>query len=135
MADLTITPANVISHGGSTRPGTAGAAIAAGQAVYLDPADGKFKLADDNSGTAVVRVPIGIALHAAAAGQPLTVQTDGDVVIGAAVTPGVAYYLSDTPGGICPVADLAAGEYPALLGMAKSATVITLNIEAPQVSL
>jgi predicted lysophospholipase L1 biosynthesis ABC-type transport system permease subunit len=63
------------------------------------------------------------------------VQTDGDVVIGAAVTPGVAYYLSDTPGGICPVADLAAGEYPALLGMAKSATVITLNIEAPQVSL
>ena len=69
-------------------------------------------------------------LHAADIGQPLTVAKAGDVTIGATMVANTAYYLSDTPGGICPVADLATGEYPCLLGLAISTTVLRLNIQA-----
>jgi hypothetical protein len=40
------------------------------------------------------------------------------------VTGGVAYYLSATPGGICPVADLGSGDYPTIVGIAVSASVL-----------
>jgi hypothetical protein len=136
MADLTITAASVISGSGAKKTlGVAGAAITAGQAVYLDATTNTFKLADDNSATAAARVPFGIALHAASAGQPLSVQTEGPITIGAALTAGVAYYLSDVPGGICPVADLAAGEYPSILGIATSTTVLDLDIQRSGVAL
>jgi hypothetical protein len=137
MADLAITAALVLAGAAAAidRSRVAGAAITAGQAVYLDSADRKWKLADNNSATAAVRAPHGIALNNAAANQPLAVLTEGPITIGAAVTAGIAYYLSDTPGGICPVADLASGEYPSVLGIAKSATVIDININSAGVAL
>jgi hypothetical protein len=137
MADLVITAASVIAAAGGTvdRSGIAGATITAGKAVYQDAATGKYLLADDNSATAAARVPAGIALNGASDGQPLAILRGGDITIGAAVTPGVVYYLSDTPGGICPVADLASGEYPCALGIAKSATVIALDINPSGVAL
>jgi hypothetical protein len=136
MADLAITAANVVSGSNATiARGVAGAAITAGQAVYLDPTTGKYLLADSNSATAAARQASGISLHGAALNQPIAVQTAGDITIGGAVTPGVAYYLSDTPGGICPVADIGAGEYVCLLGVAKSATVLAINIQFPNVAL
>jgi hypothetical protein len=135
MADLTITAANVVAGANATFDRhNAGAAISAGQMVYLDPADNTFKLADDN-GVAAARVPVGVAAHAAAIGQPLTVITSGPVTIGAALTQGVGYYLSSTPGGIAPAADLASGQYPSFLGFAISATVLNLNIQQAGVSL
>jgi hypothetical protein len=51
------------------------------------------------------------------------------------LTPGVFYYLSGTPGGICPVADVASGDYPAIIGSAKSASLLTIKIVAPGVAL
>ena len=51
------------------------------------------------------------------------------------MTAGVAYYLSDTPGGICPVADLASGEYPTVLGIATSTTVLAFDPQAAGVAL
>ncbi len=136
MADLTITAANVISGSGATRvTGTAGASITAGQVVYKDSSDGKYKLADCDSATAAVRSPAGIALHAASTGQPLTIQSAGPITIGATVTAGVAYYLSATPGGIAPVADLASGDYPVILGIATSASVIDIDIQEAGVAL
>lgn len=136
MADLSITAANVVAGAGATvEHGTAGATVTAGQIVYLDDSDDKFKLADDNSGTAAVRAAYGIALHGASNGQPLAVLTAGPVTIGAALTAGVAYYLSDTPGGICPVADLASGEYPTIVGIATSTTVLDVQIQAAGVAL
>lgn len=135
MAALTITAANVISSGGTTRTGTAGAAITAGQAVYLDAADGKYKLASANSGTAAARVPVGIALNNAANGQPVTVQSDGQITIGAALAPGATYYSSATAGGISPAADLTTGWYPTVLGLAVSATVLDIKIHQAGVSL
>lgn len=136
MADLAITAANVAAGvGARTMTGVAGATITAGQAVYQDPADGKLKLADTNSGTAAARVPIGIALHGSLAGQPLTILQSGPCTIGAALTAGVAYYLSATPGGLCPVADLVAGCFPVSLGIATSATSIDVYIHASGASL
>lgn len=136
MADLTITAASVLAGSGARRViGTAGASVTAGQVVYLDSATATYKLADNNSATAEVRAPAGIALHAAASGQPLAVHTSGPITIGAALTAGVAYYLSDTPGGICPVADLASGEYPTILGIATSTTVLNVAIQSAGVAL
>lgn len=137
MADLVITSSSVVSGAGARiEHGTAGATITAGQALYLDSAvTGKWQLADNNSATAAVRTPRGIALNSASLNQPIAVQTEGPITIGAALTAGVAYYLSDTPGGICPVADLLAGEYPTVIGLATSTTVLDIDIQSAGVAL
>lgn len=132
MPDLTITAANVIAQNGAQRQvGTAGVAVTAGQQVYLEAATQTYKLGDVNSATGEVRVPVGIALHAAAAGQPLVVCTSGPLAIGATLVAGVAYFASGTPGGIRPAADNVTGDYPVLLGMALSTTVLNVDIQAP----
>ena len=136
MADLTITAANVVrGSNAKIEHGDAGATITAGQCVYRDTTDGEYKLSDADSGTAAVRSVRGIALNSASDGQPMTILRSGDITIGASVTAGVAYYLSDTPGGIAPVADLATGDYPTLIGIAKSTTVIAVKINESGVAL
>jgi hypothetical protein len=135
MTDLSVTAANVVAGDGAVmETGTAGATITAGQLVYKD-ANGKYQLADNNSATAKARVPRGVALHGSLANQPLTIQRSGKITIGATVTAGVVYYASDTPGGICPVADLASGEYPCTVGMASSASQIDLEFQTAGVAL
>jgi hypothetical protein len=136
MADLVITAASVLpGSGAKTVEGTAGASVTAGQVVYLDSSANSYKLADCNSATAAVRSPAGIALHASATGQPLAVATAGPVTIGATLTAGVAYYLSGTPGGIRPVADNTTGDYPVILGIATSTTVLNVKIQEAGVAL
>ncbi len=136
MADLTITAANVVAGANATKEsGTAGETITAGQAVYKDSTTGKYMGADSNSGTVEARQARGIALHGASNNQPLTIQRGGDITIGATLTAGTAYYLSDTAGGICPVADVGSGEAVCLLGLAKSTTVLAIGIQFPGVVL
>lgn len=136
MTDLVVTAANVIAGANAlVERGLAGATITAGQVVYKEASTGKFKLADSNSVTAEVRQAYGIALNGASDGQPLAVQKSGDITIGATMTAGVAYYLSDTPGGICPVADVGAGEYVGLIGLAKSTTVMAMQLNYSGVAL
>ncbi len=134
MADLSITTANVVAGSNATRDiGTAGATITAGQAVFLDSATNKWALSDNNgTGTRQVK---GIALNSASLNQPLSVLKDGDVTIGATLVPGTAYYLSATPGGICQVADLATGMDSVLIGLAKSASVLAVDIQDSGVTL
>lgn len=133
MADITITAANVKAGGDAiTRQGVAGESITAGQAVTLSTA-GKF-VKSDNDATGLKDV-VGIALHAASADQPLTVQTGGSITIGATLTAGTAYYLSATAGGICPVADLVSGKDVILIGLATSTTVLQLRITDTGVTL
>jgi hypothetical protein len=43
------------------------------------------------------------------------------------MTAGVVYYLSGTAGGIRPVADNTTGDYPQVLGMAISTTVLQID--------
>lgn len=136
MVDLVITATSVtadINNGTVTRP--AGATIAAGQMVYLVAATGKWALADADSATAAARVPDGIALNGGAANQPIMVKTKGEVTMNAVLSAGVAYYLSDAAGAVCPVADLASGDYPCIVGIARSTTVLTLGIQASPVAL
>lgn len=136
MADLSITAANVVAGAGSEQEtGVAGEAITAGKAVYKSSATKKWLLADSNSATAGAKTARGIALTGSALNQPVVVHKDGDVTIGATLTPGTAYYLSDTPGGICPVADVGVGENVCLIGIAKSASVLAVDIQAPGVTL
>lgn len=136
MADLTITATSVLAGANSTRKDAlAGETIAPGKAVYLASSTKKWMLADSNSATAEARKAGGIALNGGALNQPIAVHTLGDITIGATLTAGMGYYLSDTPGGICPVADVGPGEYVCLLGFAKSTTVLALSIQFPNVAL
>lgn len=136
MADIAITAANVIATGGAkVIDGVAGATIVAGDMVYRDPASLTYKLADCDSGTAAVRSPAGMALNGAAIGQPIKIAKSGAVTLGSGLTAGVAYYLSPTPGKICPVADVQSADYPVILGIAKSASILDIRIHEAGVAL
>lgn len=136
MADISVTAASVVVLAG-TDPnklvGTAGETVTAGQAIALDTTTSKLVKADSNHATPSIRKAIGIALNGAALNQPLVVQRGGDITMGATLTPGAAVYLSDTPGGLCPLADVGAGEYVCLIGLAKSASVLSIDIQYPNV--
>lgn len=132
MADLSITAASVVAGSNAVKEtGTAGETITAGMPVYKDVSSKRFMKADSNSAVPGATVAYGIALHASLLYQPLTVQKSGDITIGATLTAGSAYYLSETAGGIQPVADVGAGENVCVLGFAKSTTVLALDISNP----
>lgn len=138
MADLTITAASVIAGANSTAEwGVAGATITQGNTVYYNTTTGKWGLADNDDASTVVRMQTkgGIALNAASDGQPLKVLRAGDVVIGATLTAGTAYYLSATPGKICPVGDLVTGKSVVLIGVATSTTNLNVAINYSGVTL
>ncbi|MEY9580961.1 hypothetical protein ABIE88_008537 [Bradyrhizobium diazoefficiens] len=134
MTDLVITAANVLPGTGAvTEDGLAGATITAGQAVYRDT-DGTYKLADADGASALIRTARGIALNGGSAGQPIRIQKSGEITIGATLTGGVTYYLSNTAGGICPLADVGTGEYFHIVGIAKSTTVMLMSLAYSGVS-
>lgn len=120
MADLSITAANVLFTSGTKTTGVAGASVTAGQAVYLDAATGTLKLAQCD-GTAAEVDAIGVALHAAASGQPLTYAGQGSVInIGATTVKTTAYMVSAAVGGVAPQADLVSTNRICYLGYATA---------------
>lgn len=138
MTDLSITAGNVLPGSNATvAVKTAGEAIDAGEAVYYDEAARELKLADADAGASgdAIRKPDGIAINSAGDGQPCSYVKQGDVTLGSVLTAGTAYYLSGNAGKICPLVDLEAGDDVVLLGLAKSATVLALNIQIPGVEL
>jgi hypothetical protein len=121
MADLTVTAASVLWTSGSKISGIAGAAVTAGQAVYLDSTTSTLKLAQAD-GTAAEAAAVGIALHAAGTGQPLVYADQGSVInIGATTTKATTYMVSATAGGVAPQADLTSGQRISRLGYATDA--------------
>lgn len=135
MADISITAANVLAvSGAQTTQGFALAAVTAGQVVYRDATTQKFGLADSD-GAAATKVPVGIALNTAGTDQPLSVLTYGSITIGGTMTAGIAYYLSDNPGGICPVGDLETGDTATLIGIATSTAILKVDINPSGVTL
>lgn len=109
MADLTVSASGIVAGSNATFDfGVAGASITAGQPVYIDTANSNvIKPAVNTSATACVVA--GIALHAAASGQPIKYIKTGDLYMTGTTLPvGSVYVLSATSGGICPVADLEA---------------------------
>jgi hypothetical protein len=136
MTDLVVVPASVLAGANAQRAaGTAGVAITAGQAIYLDPVTNRYLLADNNAVDVNARKPTGIALNNAAPSQPINLLTSGDITIGAAVTAGTDYFLSGAPGAICPRADVVTTMNVTLIGLAKSATVIAVDIQSSGVTL
>jgi hypothetical protein len=136
MADLTITAANVVPGAGARiTNGIAGASITAGQVVYLDPADNRFKLADCDNASATIRAAFGIATHGALTGQPLAVQTAGQLAMGAILTAGEAYYVSPNAGGIAPRADILSGDHTIIVGMAASTSLLNVGLVASGTAL
>jgi hypothetical protein len=123
MTDLVITADDVEqSTGAVIRHALAAVALTAGQAVY-EVGDGTVGLADADHATAAVHKAKGIALHSAAAGQPIAYQTAGLVRIGADVAVGEIYVLSGNAGGVAPEADLAVGDEVVLIGVGHTAQV------------
>lgn len=125
--DLSITATQVLKGSdATTNNGIAGATITAGQPLYLN-ASSSLALCDAD-GDATTSVCVGIALHGASAGQPIHYQTGGSITLGAAaaMTVGETYLTSDTAGGIRPVADVDAGDYVSILGVASSASVLKM---------
>ncbi len=132
MADLTITAANVKpgTNARLDRNGYAGETITQGMPVYK-AADGTWMKADSNSATPLARVAKGIAMNGASQYQPIDVLLPGDGVTffpGSTLVANIEYYLSDTPGGICPLADVGTGEYKQLIGIAISTTEMKLSL-------
>lgn len=139
MADLSITAASVRSGLNATKAsattGESGG-LAAGDVIYLDGGDldddgaPKAKLADAND-TKPKAAAAGICLHASANGQPIQYASAADNFIsGAAILAGVQYILSNNPGKICPVADLASGWYYTPLFVGKDTTTAILSVAA-----
>jgi hypothetical protein len=134
MADISITAANVVNVSASTESGTSGTSVAAGTVVYKDPVTKKYLLADSD-GLPAARIPAGLALNGAFINQPVFIAKSGPIVVGGTLVPGTAYYLSNTPGGICPFADVGTGENSVLLGIATSTTVLDIDIQVSGVTL
>jgi hypothetical protein len=136
MADISITAASVVAGSNSVQDrGVLGETVTAGQVVYKSSTDSKWYKADANAASAEQRIAIGIALNGGAVNQPVAVHKAGLITIGATLTAGTAYYLSDTPGGICPLADVGSGEYVVLIGLATTTAIINVAIQYPGVAL
>jgi len=131
MADLSVTPADVVKVSGNVKHGTAGATITQGQAVYQKSTDGEWYLAqaDGTAEESGYGVEVGIALIAAADGQPIVVQTSGEITPGVAAAVGIIYCVSETAGGIAPIAEITTDSYVTILGVGDSAN-IDLSIQA-----
>lgn len=126
MADLVVTAANVVKGAGAvTATGIAGESITQGEAVYKKAADNEYY--STTAFTAAEAVFAGIALCAAASDQPIVIQTEGSIDIGATVTVGTVYCLSEAGGGICPNADLIASDYCTMVGVGTAADTIKLS--------
>lgn len=129
MPALTITASAIISGTGATKQaGIAGATLTAGLPVYKDSADSdKLKAADCDASSAAATV-VGITLHAALSGQPITYQTSGTLAFGAILTVGKIYVAGATAGEINPSADLTTGWRTSILGVATSTSNLAMNI-------
>jgi len=131
MAVIAVTPANVAAGSGAViRDVTAGATILAGEVVYSDSTDSnQYKLADANVAAATADA-VGIALNNADDGQPLRIQTGGNINPGGTVVVGEVYMVSTTAGEILDITSLAPGDYPTILGVGTTATNLKLSINA-----
>lgn len=131
MAAISITAGNVqMADDARLRDVTAGATITAGLVVY-QAADGDYEAA--GNGSAAAAEAAGIALHGAADGQPLRIQTGGRIAIGGTVAVGKIYVLGTT-GGIIPVDDIAGSEYVTVIGVGVTTSQIELLIHASGVA-
>lgn len=129
MADISITASAVAASAtATTRDVTAGAEVTRGQAVIYDTASSKWVLADADAEATATGNNIGIALNEAGDGQPLRVVTrDRAGLTLSGMTIGEVYCISTTAGGIAPESDLLSGDFPCVLGVAQTASLLIFD--------
>lgn len=134
MAAITVTAGNVVAGSNSvTKNVTAGETITAGMSVYKDAATGYYKKASTASAAAAAIE--GISLNGASLGQPLQIQTSGNINPGGTVTVGEIYCASDTAGGIGPEGDNTTGDYVTVIGIGTTTSNISMNIHQGGVAI
>lgn len=131
MAVLSVTAASVIASSSAviSKEYTFAATVTAGQAVYLNSSS-QWALLDTNAAATGngITDKRGIALNGGAVNQPASVcLSDPGFTPGATMTNGKTIYGSITAGGITEAEIPGAGEYPVILGVAKSTTVMNLQ--------
>lgn len=105
-----------------------GATVAVGQPVVLSGT--KYVLADANA-SAALAAGQGIAITPGVDNGYGIIATGGSILlVGATMTVGETYLVSDTAGGIMPNADRSTGDYVTRLGTASAATQLDLAIKA-----
>lgn len=130
MSDISVTASSVLKgSGATTQTGIAGAAITAGQTLYIDTANSNVLKLCDVDASDLASTCCGIALHAAGIGQPITYQDGGAITFNAVLTAGKVYVCTVTAGGIALVADLTTNWRTSILGYATSTTSMTLMIK------
>lgn len=134
MADLTVTATSVVpsTTTGVLKSVTAGETITAGMPVYKDTSTSKYKKAvTTDVNTSAVE---GVACCGSALNQPLVILTSGDLAMGTILTAGTTYAISDTAGGLCPIADNGTGDFPCIIGVATSTSNLNVKIHAAGVA-
>jgi hypothetical protein len=122
-SDLTVTAGNVKPTSSSTKTARVrfGEAVTQGQPVYKST-DGKYYKADaDASGKDAA---VGIAITPASTDEYGYIVTEGLMNVGATLTVGVIYCVSDAAGGIRPSTDNGTGDKVTILGVATTSSVL-----------
>lgn len=132
MAAYTITAAEVTAGTGATvLYGIAGAAITAGQSLYLDSTTNTLKLAQAD-GTAAEAACVGVAINSSAAGQPCGYVAQGDVNLDTAALTGASKgevtTLGATAGGLYPNEDVQTTERVTIVGIMKTSNPGVLTV-------
>ncbi len=127
MTDLVVTVADVLEGAGANKKtGVAGATITQGMALFQN---GSSQLVGaEKDVDALTAAAVGIALSGAEAGQPCVFQASGEIDVGATLVVGETYVVGAAAGGIAPIADVIASEFSTILGIARAAGVLKLNI-------
>ncbi len=129
--DLVIVEANVSLSSGNKSTGVSATALTIGVPVYYDTTASPAAWTKCDSDAAGKDAATGITLsNAAAAGQPITVQTDGVINLGAILTAGQTYIVSDTAGGIKAITLAGTGEKVCILGIATTTSLLKLGFLA-----
>ena len=133
MADLIPTAATVLPQTGSRRAkGQAGEAIAQGETLYRNEADGKLYLAIDTS--AVTAEVVGIALTVSAADQPVIYLASGQIDLSTTVVVGTVYVQSAS-GNMAPITDHFTADWVTTMGVAVTAAILDVSIQASGVQV
>lgn len=129
MAALSSITAVRVTNNTNVVNGQYGATISAGQPVYRDPADNKWKLADANASATTANAR-GIAVTPGVSDGYGLVATKGSIVlVGTTMAVGETYYVGPTAGEIIPDADLTTGDRVCRLGTAATTTQLDLSVE------
>lgn len=123
MANLTITAANVgvVNDSIDVRAVQVGESVTHGMPLYFS--SNKYYKCDATTATKANCSVISLGA-ASTDGYVLALFTGGDYVVGATLTLGTTYVVSATSGLIAPIADLTTGNYPTILGTAKTTTTL-----------